>query len=264
MEKQALSIGSNLQNGKYLIGRVLGQGGFGITYEAEQVSLGRKVAVKEFFMKDYCNRDGNTSHVSVPSVGSKEMVSKFRTKFLSEARLIASMSNPHIVRVYDVFEENGTAYYVMEYLGGGSLLDAVKRCGHLPESQALSYIRGVASALSALHTRNKLHLDVKPSNVMLDGDGEAVLIDFGISKGIDSEGHLTSSTPVGVSKGYAPFEQMAHDDESTYSPATDIYSLGATLYYLLTAKTPRVMLASLQVTFAKSIILSLKAILLSY
>ena len=239
MESMTLSSGSRLQGGKYRIVRVLGQGGFGITYEAEQVSLGRRVAVKEFFMKDVCNRDGSTSHVSVPSVGSHELVEKFRQKFVREARMIASMKNPHIVRVHDVFEENGTAYYVMEYLSGGSLADVVKHRGALPEPEALGCIRGIASALSSLHQHDTLHLDVKPSNVMLDEEGEVVLIDFGISKHIDSDGHLTSSTPIGVSKGYAPFEQMAHDDESTFSPATDIYSLGATLYYLLTAKTPR-------------------------
>ena len=239
MANTALYNGSVLKHGEYRIVRVLGQGGFGITYEAEQTSLRRRVVVKEFFMKDVCNRDGRTGHVSVPSVGSRDLVAMFRAKFIREARLIASLNNPHIVQVYDVFEEHGTAYYVMEYLRGGSLLDVVNRRGALPVAEALRYIRGVASALSSLHQRNTLHLDVKPSNVMLNEEGEAVLIDFGISKRIDSGGHLTSSTPMCVSRGYAPFEQLAHDDESTFSPATDIYALGATLYYLLTARTPR-------------------------
>ena len=105
-----LSAGSTLQGGKYRIEKVLGQGGFGITYEAEQVSLGRKVAVKEFFMEEYCNRDGDTSQVSVPSVGSREIVARFRAKFVKEAKMIAGLNNPHIVKIYEVFEENGTAY----------------------------------------------------------------------------------------------------------------------------------------------------------
>ena len=112
-----MSTDSILQGGKYRILSLLGQGGFGITYLAEHTLLGRKVAVKEFFMKDVCNREDD-SRVSVPSLGSRELVEKFRIKFLKEARLIATFNNPHIISVYDVFEENGTAYYVMEYLEG--------------------------------------------------------------------------------------------------------------------------------------------------
>ena len=130
-----LKPGSKLQNGKYEIVRTLGQGGFGITYEAEQVALHRRVAIKEFFMKDYCDRDESTSHVTLgTSSGSKELVVKFRTKFVREAQMIASQDHPHIVKIYDVFEENGTAYYVMEFLEGGSLADLVKKEGPLISS----------------------------------------------------------------------------------------------------------------------------------
>ena len=114
-----LSSSTLLQGGKYRIEKVLGQGGFGITYLAVQVGLNRKVAIKEFFMKEYCNRDGETSQVSVGSVGSKELVARFRQKFLKEAQTIAALENPHIIRIYDIFEENGTANYVMEYLQDG-------------------------------------------------------------------------------------------------------------------------------------------------
>ena len=229
---------SSLQNGKYIITKVLGQGGFGITYEAEQVSLGRKVAIKEFFMKEYCNRDGGTSRVSVPSSGSRELVERFRQKFLREARMIASLNHPNIVKIHDVFEENGTAYYVMEHLSGGSLSDKVHDNGPLSEDQCIDYICQVSSALDYLHRRNTLHFDVKPSNILFDEDGRAVLIDFGISKHYDTGGNQTSSTPVGLSKGYAPLEQYRQDDISTFTPATDIYSLGATLYYMATNRTP--------------------------
>lgn len=238
MNDNTLKTGSLLKHGEYNIIRVLGQGGFGITYEADQVSLGRKVAVKEFFMKDICNRDEATSHVSVPSVGSKELVERFRQKFIKEARMLAGYKHPSIVKVHDVFEENGTAYYVMEYLEGGSLQNMVKSRGRLCEAEALRYIKEIAEALSYIHSRHTLHLDVKPGNIMLDSDGRSVLIDFGISKQIDGEGHLTSSTPLGVSKGYAPFEQVAQESDSSYSAATDIYSLGATLYFLVTGKQP--------------------------
>lgn len=229
---------SSLKNGEYRIIRTLGQGGFGITYEAEQVALGRSVAVKEFFMKEFCSRDADTSHVSVPSEGSCELVNRFRAKFIKEARMIASFDHAGIVRVLDVFEENGTAYYVMDFLPGGSLNEKVKQNGPFAEALAEKYIRQVADALSCIHERNTVHLDVKPSNILLNAKGEAVLIDFGISKHYDESGGQTSSTPVGISKGYAPLEQGRDGDVSQFKPSTDIYALGATLYYLVTGNVP--------------------------
>lgn len=235
-DNMTLSAGSLLQGGRYKIVCTLGQGGFGITYLAEQVMLGRKVAVKEFFMKDLCNRDEETSQVSVGSNGSIETVQRFKEKFLKEARLIATMDNSHIVRIHDIFEENGTAYYVMEYVDGGSLESTAKE-GAIKETDAVKIIREVGSALSYIHKQNILHLDIKPSNILLRHDGEAVLIDFGISKRYDQEGGQTSTTPIGISKGYAPIEQY-NQGLQQFSPVTDVYSLGATFYKLLTGQTP--------------------------
>ena len=233
-----LKPGTLLQGGKYRIEKVLGQGGFGITYLAEQSGLDRKVAIKEFFMKEHCNRDGETSFVSVPSEGSKDLVETFRQKFIKEAKTIAGMDNHHIIRIIEIFEEKGTAYYVMEYLSGGSLSERIPANG-LPESEAVGYIRQVAEALSYIHSEKILHLDVKPSNILFRKEDEAVLIDFGISKHYDEEGgSQTSSTPVGVSRGYAPLEQYKKGGVAQFSPATDVYSLGATLYKLLTGLTP--------------------------
>ena len=234
----SLNIGSELQGGKYRIIKVLGQGGFGITYEAEQVLLKRKVAIKEFFMKDCCEREESTSQVYIGTGTQRNLVSKFRTKFLREAQMIAAMDHPHIVRVLDVFEENGTAYYVMDNLSGGSIGSIVKENGPLSEDKAESYTRQVADALSYIHSMNTVHLDVKPSNILLNSKGEAVLIDFGISKHYDDAGQQTSSTPVGISKGYAPLEQGRDGDVSQFKPSTDIYSLGATLYYMVTGLVP--------------------------
>ena len=231
-----LKQGTLLQGGKYRIEKVLGQGGFGITYLAEQVMLGRKVAVKEFFIKELCNRDGATSHVSVGSTGSIEMVERFKEKFLKEARLIAAMDNNHIVRIYDIFEENDTAYYIMENIDGGSV-DTLVKDRALQETYALKIIKEVGSALEYIHMQNILHLDVKPSNILLRKNGDAVLIDFGISKRYDDAGGQTSTTPVGISKGYAPIEQY-NQGLQNFSPATDVYSLGATLFKLLTGQTP--------------------------
>jgi len=233
-----LKPGTKLQGGKYEIVRTLGQGGFGITYLAVHTLFERKVAIKEFFMKDCCNRDMETSHVSVPSVGSKELVDKFKKKFVKEAKTIVELDHPNIVRVTDVFEENGTAYYVMENLTGGSLADKVKKEGPLSEAQAEKYIRQVADALAYIHERKTVHLDVKPSNILLNAKGDAVLIDFGISKHYDKAGEQTSSTPVGISKGYAPLEQGRDGDVKQFGPSTDIYALGATLYSLVSRQVP--------------------------
>ena len=229
-----LKNGAVLQGGRYRIEKTLGQGGFGITYLAIQSGLNRKVAIKEFFMKEHCNRDAETSHVSVPSIGSRELVERFKAKFIKEAQMISEYRHPNIVNIYDVFEENGTAYYVMEYHDGGSLSSL-----DLPLSvdEASGYIRQIASALSVLHENKTMHLDIKPSNVLLDKDGKVVLIDFGVSKHCDDAGKPTTSTPGGISYGYAPIEQYSQSTLE-FSPTIDIYALGATLYKLLTGVTP--------------------------
>ena len=232
-----LKTGASLQGGKYKIEKVLGKGGFGITYLAYQQGLNRHVAVKEFFMSDYCNREETTCAVSIPSVGSREMVEKYKSKFVKEAQTIAELDNPHIVPIYDVFEENGTAYYVMKHIGGGSLSSLVKKGKAMPVDIALKYVRQVAEALAYCHERNIAHLDVKPGNILIQ-DGVAVLIDFGISKHYNEDGDQTSSTPIGISKGYAPLEQYKKGGVTTFSPVTDIYSLGAVLFRLVTGQTP--------------------------
>ena len=231
-----LQPNSTLQGGKYKIEKVLGQGGFGITYLAEQTLLGRKVAIKEFFMKELCDRDASSCHVTMGTSGARATVERFREKFLKEAKLIAQMSNHHIVQIFDIFEENGTAYYVMEHLDGGSLGSKVDK-GALIEKEALHYTFEIADALNYIHSQNVLHLDVKPSNILFRHNGEAVLIDFGISKHYDDNGGQTTTTPIGFSKGYAPMEQY-NPGLTRFTPATDIYSLGATMYKMLTGTTP--------------------------
>ena len=248
MDSQYLSIGTTLANGKYHIKAVLGQGGFGITYKAvmkEKVSGGLgaidieiPIAIKEFFMSDSCIRNDYNGYVSVPTTGGRAMVDQYRKKIVKEAKNLSMLSHPSIVKVIDVFQENGTDYYVMEYLEGGSLRDLVKKNGPLSENVAIKYITSVGNALSYMHSmKHMCHLDVKPSNILLDKDGNAKLIDFGISKSYDNEGNQTSSTPVGISKGFAPLEQYQQAMQD-FSPQTDIYALGATLYYLLTGKVP--------------------------
>ncbi len=233
-----LKKGKLLQNGKYRIEGVLGQGGFGITYLAVQVGLNRKVAVKEFYMKEYCERNGDASTVSMGTSGSRELVEGFKNKFVKEAQNIASFNHNNIIRIYDIFEENGTAYYVMEYYDCGSLSDYVTRKGRLSEEEAMFFIRQIADALAYIHKRKVNHLDVKPGNILLDKKNNAILIDFGLSKHYDEVGGQTTSSPVGRSKGYAPMEQYKQGGVSQFSPSTDIYSLGATMYKLVTGETP--------------------------
>ena len=239
METEQLAEGVFLQGGKYRIESVLGQGGFGITYLAYQENLGRKVAIKEFFMRGLCFRDSSASSVTLGTASNREIMERYKMKFLKEARTIAAMDHPNIIRIYDTFDENNTAYYVMDYIEGESLSQLVKRSGPLSESEAVDYVRAVAEALKYVHRRHVNHLDVKPGNIMLrHSDHRIFLLDFGLSKQYDVEGNQTSSTPVGISHGYAPIEQYTPGGVKEFSPQTDIYALGATLFYLVTGIIP--------------------------
>lgn len=235
---QHLQPGTSLQGGKYKIVRFLSSGGFGCTYEAELCMIHKRVAIKEFFVKNFCNRDSDTSHISVATSSNQELVDKLKQKFVDEAASIWQFNHPNIVRVTDVFEENGTAYYVMDFIDGMSLHAMLKRDGALPEARAIKYVRQVASALDYVHSQNRLHLDIKPGNIMVDQNDNAILIDFGASKQYDEHGENTS-TLLGLNTvGYAPVEQMSRSF-SDFNPAADVYALGATLYKLLTNVTPQ-------------------------
>ena len=234
---QHLQPNTTLQGGRYKIKDVLGQGGFGITYLAKDNSLGVYVAVKEFFMKDLCSRDEATLTMN-SSGGSLKQVERYREKFIKEARNLSRLHHLHIISVIDVFEENGTVYYSMPYLKGGSLQDYVKSRGPLTEVEAMKIIRQIADALKYMHEVEHIcHYDVKPSNILLDDRGNAMLIDFGIAKNYDESGHETSTTPIGMSEGYAPIEQYQQNVEE-FSPASDVYGLGATLLFAMTGKRP--------------------------
>ena len=228
-----------LERGKYRIVRTLGRGGFGVTYLAEQVLAKRKVCIKEFFPKDYYKREATTGAITLTSDGFGEMMDKFKAKFIKEAQTIAALDHPNIIPIHDVFEENDTAYYVMEYIEGGSLQDVVRKRGALPTDVALALMNPVIDAVGYIHDHRIMHLDIKPGNIMVrEKDGRPILIDFGLSKQYDEEGNQTSSTPVGISHGFAPIEQYQMGGVSAFSPQTDIYSLGATLYYLVSGTVP--------------------------
>lgn len=236
---QALREGTYLRNNTYRIERILGYGGFGITYLAFDVNLERYVAIKEFFPRDYCNRYGTTSHVTTVITSATDLVEKLRSKFLKEARNIAKLDHPGIIKIFAAFEENNTAYYVMEYIEGCTLENLVYRNGPLYEAQAIDYMNRIGHALQYIHSQHMNHLDIKPSNVMIRAtDGQTILIDFGVSKQYDHSGHQTSTSPVGLSHGYSPLEQYQTGGINEFSPRTDLYSLAATLYFLLTGNHP--------------------------
>ena len=235
-----LSVGTYLQNGRYEILRYISSGGFGCTYEARDTKFKSKyktVAIKEFFAKDFCNRDTLSNSVVVGTLSKKELFEKLRNKFIDEAEALYDLQHSNIVRVTDKFEENGTAYYVMDYIDGKSLNTLIEEKGYLGEQEALGYIRQVAAALDFVHKHNRLHLDVKPHNIMIDGEGKAILIDFGVSKQYDEVNGENNSTLMGHTPGYAPIEQTGRG-LVTFNAACDIYALGATLYKALTGKTP--------------------------
>lgn len=232
-----LKEGILLQGGKYRIVRFISSGGFGCTYEAEHVMFRKRVAIKEFFVKDFCGRDENTALVTVETTNKRGLIEKMKLKFIDEARSLFDLHHQGIVRVTDIFEENHTAYYVMDYIDGKSLKEIVDKEGALSEVRALGYIRQVADALGYVHAHNRLHLDIKPGNIMIDGNDHAILIDFGTSKQYDEVNGENTSTLLGHTPGYAPPEQIGNDLVK-FTPTTDIYALGATLYKLLSGITP--------------------------
>ena len=225
------STGITLCNGKYELMKFLGKGGFGITYLGRHILLNKYVAIKEYFPKDNFRRESNGTQVSY---SDKSVARRNIEKFLKEAKTMAELNHEGVVKVSDVFEENNTAYYVMEYIEGKSLAEQLP----IAQEQALAYIKQAAEALQYVHTKGILHLDIKPANIMINQSGKAVLIDFGISKHYDSEGKGTSSSTQGYSSGYSPIEQMTPGGLKQFTPPTDIYALGATLYKIVSGTPP--------------------------
>lgn len=222
----------------YTIEKVLGQGTFGITYLAKVELQGVQqtkrhsfhVTIKEFFMKEINGREETT----VTSDAKGGICDKYKAKFAQEAKNLQKLNHPNIVSVIDFFAENNTYYYAMDYLCGGSLDSLIEKESVVCEEKALCYIGQIGRALSYMHSNKMLHLDLKPANVMLNADDEAVVIDFGLSKQYDENGEPESSTTIGGgTPGYAPIEQSAYHDGHDFPVTMDVYALGATLYKLL-------------------------------
>lgn len=232
-----LTTGTLLRGDTYKIEKTLGQGSFGITYLAEHTSLAKKVAIKEFFMKELNSR-GKDGSITGMSDGS--LSHNYGQKFKKEAINLSQLEHPNIVRVTDSFEENGTYYYVMDYIEGCNLNDYLKQHTLTPD-EAKSIITDVAKALKYMHEEKKvLHLDLKPGNIMRrSSDGHIFIIDFGLSKHFAGNGQPETSTTIGLgTAGYAPVEQSNQARNGEFCPTIDVYALGATFYKLLTREAP--------------------------
>lgn len=230
----ALPQGTKLQSGALIIGKVLGQGGFGITYHSGDVNLRRYIAVKEFFPPN-CYRNG----LKVMAVDAQGF-EKAKAVFIEEARALARFNHRAIARILSIFEENDTAYMVMEFLKGKTLQQTVEERGVLTEGEALSYIEQISEALEVVHGAKIIHRDLKPENIILCENNRVVLVDFGLHKQIETARsyktrQLTAPIRLGT-QGYSPPEQYLQNAQ--LGTFTDIYALGATLYFLVTGQAP--------------------------
>lgn len=225
-----------LHNNSYRIIQVLGQGSFGITYLAEHVRLKKQVAIKEFFMGEVNSRkdDGTTVEGSTGSV-----FTDYRRKFRKEAENLANLRHANIVNVSDIFDENGTSYYVMDFIEGINLDKYISVNGRLSEKEAIEITLEIGKALEYMHSKGMLHLDIKPSNIMRGIDGKCYLIDFGLSKQFTKDGKPEETTSIGLgTPGYAPIEQSGYRQEGTFPATLDVYALGATLFKMVTGHRP--------------------------
>ena len=232
-----LQVGTVL-HGTYRIESYLSSGGFGNTYKVTNQEFHETFAIKEFFVKGVCQRDGNNTTIIVSNSENAGSFALQKEKFKKEARRLRSLNNPHIVKVYDLFEENGTAYYVMDYVDGENLSTRLKRTNApLEESEVRNYLNQILDGFEAIHNEGMFHLDIKPANIMVDSHDVVKLIDFGASKQQSTVGGATMSTGISYTNGYAPSEQMSQSYDK-FGPWTDFYALGATMYKLLTNQDP--------------------------
>ena len=222
-------------DGSYRIACVVGSGGFGITYEAEDVNLGTMVAIKEYYPFDFGDRD-RTMSVRPKSDRHKQTFEWGRSNFLQEARTLARFEHPSIVRVTRVFEANSTAYMVMRFEQGQSFEEWLRGLGRPPTQEELDFvIAPLLDALQMMHAANFLHRDIAPDNIIIRTDGTPVLLDFGAARRAVAE--MSRSLTGIVKAGYSPHEQYTSDSR-LQGPWSDLYAFGGTLYRAVTGKAP--------------------------
>ncbi len=228
-----LPVGSVISGGsgqQYQIGAPLGQGGFGVTYVGLDCTLGRRVAVKEYFPTRCAWR--TEDHRVVPRHGMEDIYRGGIKSFLEEARMLAALEdNPSVVKVRGFFEYAGTAYLIMEYLDGRPLNNIVSKNGPMPAKELLPKLEPFLADLHRLHQAGVIHRDIGPDNVMLMPDGTLKLLDFGCARSMEDGKSMT----VLVKEGFAPVEQYMSRGQGAY---TDVYALSATIYYTLTGVIP--------------------------
>jgi len=233
MENKELRAKTILQSGKYTIERVIGSGGFGITYLARHNSLGHYFAIKEFFISEYCLRGYIGKTVKLQGI-DPVVYDKYLQKFIEEAQILARLDHPNIVKVTDIFQENNTAYIVMPFVEGQTLQQMVDEKGRLNYETAVNYIAQIAEAVDYIHQRDILHRDIKPDNIIITPENKAILIDFGSAREFIHD--KTQQHTAIYTQGYAPLEQYSSNSKKgSYS---DIYSLGAVFYFALTGQKP--------------------------
>ncbi len=227
----------SILQGKYLVGDVLGEGGFGITYVGLDINLEVKVAIKEFYPNGYATRESmTTNELTIYDGASKEAVEKWRDSFLQEARSLGKCAElSGVVGVRDFFQENNTAYIILEYLDGMTLKAYAKSLGgKIPARELLAAIEPVISSLGMVHKQGLIHRDISPDNIMLMPDGKMKLLDFGAAREYGNAGERSLS--VMLKPGYAPEEQ--YRSKGNQGPWSDIYALAGTIYKCLTGVTP--------------------------
>lgn len=236
-----LPVGTIL-NGQYVIGRVLGQGGFGITYIGWDSVLETTVAIKEYYPNNFVTRDCRSSlSVFCTSENAEDFFYYNRERFVKEAKILAKLRTvPGVVRVQNLFEENNTAYIVMEYIQGVDLKSYMRMQNrHLSAEETFSVIRPVIYSLATIHHAGLIHRDITPDNIMIQNDGTVKLLDFGAAREVvnaDVNKNLPQSTEAVLKHGFAPIEQ--YQRRGNIGPWTDIYALCATIYYCLTGTVP--------------------------
>jgi len=230
----ALPDGTELV-GEYRIKRVLGAGGFGITYLAEEIALDRLVTIKEYFPSDFAAR----AEANEAAPRSRDCAGDYQwglDRFIDEAQILARFDHPHIVRVYRYFRANNTAYMVLQFEEGQNLKAWLKGLGRAPRQKELDgFLSPLLDALEIIHKADYLHRDIAPDNIIIRKDGSPVLIDFGSARG-EIAAHSKTVSAL-VKPGYSPYEQYAETSRQQ-GPWSDIYALGATLYHAITGKRP--------------------------
>ena len=234
IKQYQLKPGTVLDN-RYVINGILGEGGFGITYDAENKNLGLRVAIKEFFCRDYMSRDVEVSNDAI--LFDSEMSGRFKREkglFMKEARVLKDFADDAgVVSILDYFDENQTGYIVMEFLDGVTLKDYIKNNGTMKPGEIFRKVKPLLHTLKSVHRSGLIHRDISPDNIMLMSNGNLTLIDFGAAYSYDER---TRSLVIVGKTGYTAPEQ--YGDDSLAGPASDIYSLTATIYYCLTGKDP--------------------------